>query len=147
MNTKRIARLKAALVRESKHTAVGALGEQLAAELFSQDYTVQHNRPGQHRGDLTIIDTNTGESYHVEVKTTRRCKSDKKWHFQLWKDGKTDHRHSDYVLLIAVHITGDVTLFLVPCQELSSIQHTSMEHPDKYAGKFACYRKRGALTL
>lgn len=146
MINRRIAQITRALARENKHTAVGALGEALAAELFARHYQVQHNLPGQHKGDLTIVDPETGESFHIEVKTARQSKG-KKWHFQLWKHKKTDHLNADYILLITVLKTGDAALFLVPESELRDVKHVSMRHPDHYSGKFTAFQQRGALTL
>jgi hypothetical protein len=147
MNNRRIASLKHQLCSQNRHTELGTLGEQLAAELFSRDYQVQHNLPGQHNGDLTLIHKRTGEILLVEVKTSQRGK-DRRWNFQLWKRRKTDHRHADYTLLIAVVGGGNVTFFLVPRHELNTVKKTCIpSNPDTYAGRLATYRQRGRLTL
>lgn len=127
--------------------ALGALGEQWARlKLESSGYAVRYERqPGQ--GDLTAVSRATGEIFHVEVKTARRC-SDKKWRFLLWKKNKQDHRQADIVLLLAVLPTGHVVPFVVPSVNLAKQRQAVItSHPNRYGGKLSAFRQRGRLIL
>lgn len=126
---------------------VGAAGEMTARLLFEKaGYAVR--RADQHNGDLTVIDTGTGESWNVEVKTSRKNR-DGKWRFKLIVAGHTSHHDADFVLLLAVLKSGRCVPFLVPVNVLAlQRQAVICSHPEKYAGKLAQYRqKAGALTL
>jgi len=94
--------------------ALGTLGEYAAMCLLrNAGYTVSNTRPGQHRGDLRVIDPETGEVLIVEVKTARQ-NSSKKWSFCLFREGKTDYRHADILIALAVLKSGDVIPFVIP---------------------------------
>lgn len=123
------------------HTAVGALGERTGWLLFEKaGYRV--SRPAEKgRGDLRVVDPQTGQAAYVETKTARRCK-DGKWRFTLVVKGHTDHRDADYVLLLAVLPSGQAIPFLVPIGALAD-QHQAVitSNPLSYAGKLAAYRR------
>ena len=70
--------------------AIGRLGEHLAYLLLEQcGYTCSFARKGQKRGDLRVVDTESGVIHRVEVKTARRGK-DRKWRFLLWKKNEQE---------------------------------------------------------
>jgi hypothetical protein len=129
--------------------AVGAHGEVLARHMLCRSgYEVATTGRGARRGDLLAIAPDTGEFWRVEVKTARRCK-DGKWRFTLVKNGHTDHRDSDVVLLLAVTITGHAVPFLIPVADiLNAWQITITSTPTEYTGKYARYRRQDyALKL
>lgn len=125
---------------------IGTAGEMTARLLFEQaGYAVR--LAGRNKGDLTIIDTGTGESWNVEVKTSRRNR-DGKWRFKLVKAGHTDHRYADYVLMLAVLKSGRCIPFLVPVAALENQRQAVIcSHPESYSGKLAQYRQIGRLKL
>ena len=127
---------------DTRHS-VGALGERIAANLLEKaGYSVSFTHPGERRGDLRVCNPTTGEVHHIEVKTARRGK-DGKWRFTLVKDGATDFRDSDFVLLLAVLKTGKTTLFFIPVPELGQRRQICItSHPESYAGLFCKYRTR-----
>lgn len=128
---------------------IGMAGE-LTARKMLEKAGYQVTRAPQLHGDLRAIDPTTGETWDVEVKTARRSK-DRKWRFTLvlqGKGGRTDHRHADVVLLLAVLKSGRCIPFLIPVSELlNQRQAVICSHPESYAGKLAQYRQTGSLRL
>lgn len=122
--------------------SLGTMGEMVARNLFLKaGYAVITTRDGEHRGDLVVIDQKTGERYQVEVKTSRRNR-DGKWRFTLWKKGCTDHRHSDFVVLLPVLKSGRVVPFIIPTADLEDKHHAVItSHPESYHGRLAVYRQ------
>lgn len=87
--------------------------------------------------DITALSPN-GKVINIEVKTARKNK-DGKWRFTLYKRNHTNHRVSDYVILIAIGQSSSI--FVIPTNDIkdrTSIAITS--NPKTYAGKFAAYR-------
>ncbi len=135
-------------ILDASHKTLGAIGESMAIlRLRSAGYHV--TMPGRyHQGDLHVVDTGTGKVSRVEVKTARRA-IDKRWHFTLYKqskDGQTDHKLSDFVILIA--LSERPVYFIVPTAILKG-QHqvTITSKPETYSGRLAKYRMSGALRL
>lgn len=128
--------------------AVGTLGETIIAyQLQRAGYDVSFTHPGQRRGDLRVIDTETGEVFAVEVKTSRRAK-DGKWRFTLYKAGHTDYRDSDYVVLCCAQPTGATVTFVIPQAALGQrSQLTITSNPIAYAGRWAAYRQDSQVSL
>lgn len=126
---------------DRSHTAVGLMGERwLLNQLERVGYSVSLTHPGERRGDLRVINPNTGEITLIEVKTARRGK-DGKWRFTLVKRGKTDHRRADYVALLAVTISGLVVPFLVPVAQIEhQRQAVITSYPLDYNGKLSPFR-------
>lgn len=92
------------------------------------------------RGDLRATNPLTGEVLYIEVKTARQGR-DKKWRFTLVKDGCTDYRDSDKVVLLAVLKSGDVVPFIIPVSEIPSRRQICItSHPASYTGWAASYR-------
>lgn len=128
-------------------TCVGQMGEMLAFKLFEQSgYEV--SSASKYKGDLKVIDTTTGETFNVEVKTARKAKSRRRWQFLLRKEGKQDHRHSDYVLLLPVLDSGTVIPFLIPTSVLADQRQCVITgHPRTTSGKLAVYRQGRELQF
>lgn len=122
--------------------AIGLMGEMIAKRLFeSACYSVITPQAGQHRGDLVVTDISTGEMLKIEVKTARRGK-DGKWRFTLWKKNHTNHRDSDYVVLLPVLKSGRVIPFVIPVSELENQKQAVItSHPENYAGRLSAYRR------
>lgn len=92
------------------------------------------------RGDLRAVNPDTGELLYLEVKTARQGR-DKKWRFTLVKDGCTDYRDSDRVILLAVLKSGEVVPFIIPVSEIPARRHICISsHPACYKGWAAAYR-------
>lgn len=130
---------------EQTARAVGMAGELYAAvALEKQGFEVSFTHPGEQRGDLRVVDPKTGVVWHIEVKTARRGK--RGWQFILRKDdkaGKTDCRHADFVILLAVMKSGRNVPFIIPVHEIGEQQKiTITSHPDVYEGKWAAYRRK-----
>ena len=133
---------------DMKRRAVGSAGEVMALMLLERSgYEVVTLPPSARRGDLLAISKATGESWRVEVKTARR-NADGRWKFNLVKDGHTDCKCSDVVLLLAILKTGRAVPFVISVThigKLRSIQFRS--HPLDYSGRWAKYRQGKTLML
>lgn len=127
---------------------IGALGELHAARLLEESgYQVSFTRLHEQRGDLRAIDCKTGQIFRIEVKTARCC-IDHKWRFTLYIPGRTDHRHSDVVMLLAIIESGRFISFVVPVSILKNQRQAVItSNPETYAGKLADYRLTGAIKL
>lgn len=138
----------ATALADRSRRGIGALGEKTAAHLLKQSgYVVSFCQVGQKRGDLRAVSTATGQVHQVEVKTARRGK-DGKWRFTLYLAGKTDHRHADVLMLLAVLESGNIITFVVPVAQITDKHHAVItSHPATYAGKLAAYRQQGAIAL
>ena len=124
---------------------IGAAGE-LTARLMFERAGYQVSTAAKLHGDLCCIDPDTGEMKHVEVKTARQAK-DKKWRFTLVSKG-TNHRHADFVLLLAALKSGRVIPFLIPVEAIANQRQAVIcSHPESYSGKLAQFRQMGALSL
>jgi hypothetical protein len=130
------------------HREIGAVGERWLCEtLERQGYRVAYGQLGKKEGDLRVIDVITGEVLKIEVKTARQCK-DGKWRFTLAKDGHTDHQHADMVALLAVMASGRVIPFVMPVEAVANQRQAVItSHPERYAGKLACWRVEGQINL
>lgn len=122
---------------------LGRLGEfTVWAALECAGYTV--NRARMFQGDLRAISPD-GVVFNVEVKTARPG-ADGKWRFSLFKQGCTDHRHSDVVVALAV-VGSRAVPFVVPAAQLPGRSCVITSDPQRYAGKLSVYRQEAALSL
>ena len=146
INPPRLPNLEIQLSDETRRS-IGALGELTAAAMLRKQ-GLHVEKASRRRGDLRVMNPETGEITYIEVKTARRGR-DKKWRFLLWKKNKTDHRHADKVLLLAVMRWGEVVPFVVPVDVLlRQKQCVICSDPRTYTGKLACYRQaRGEIRL
>lgn len=128
-------------VGEHSRVSLGAWGENVARNLLVRSgYAVQPS-PYGYPGDLLVKHRLTGELIILEVKTARRC-SDGKYRFTLWKDGHTDHRKADAVILLPVLESGRVVPFVIPVSFLAVYSQVSItSHPESYSGKLARFRQ------
>jgi len=129
--------------------ALGAVGELIAIDLLtSAGYHVRLSKAGRKRGDLTVIDPETGQTWLVDVKTARRS-TDGYFHYCLYKRNKTDYRYSDYVLLFAVNKAGATVGFLIPREDIKFATSLSLgKNARTYRGKWAQYRiNKGEFQL
>lgn len=120
------------------HVAIGLAGEVVIARAFeSNGYLVDISHD---RGDLHVIDSD-GVVHRVEVKTARKC-ADRCWHFNLFKKGSQDHRHSDFVVLLALGKMGAGVPFVIPINVLQDKVHIKLpSQPNAYKGYLAPYRQ------
>lgn len=105
-------------------------------------------RKGRHNeGDLHVVDRSTGQILYVEVKTAMRS-TDRKWRFTLFVRGKTDYRHSDVIVLLAVLDDFTYVPYAIPVPDLGSRSQLCItSHPATYAGWLAPYRLNPGANL
>lgn len=132
--------------KQSKHYDIGLAGEKLAIAMF-QDACYHARKPTYHGCDLSVVDPNTGEIFGVEVKTATRSECRNSWQFCLNKPKNTSLSHSAYVLLILIAEKGYFT-YLIPSDFFGKTKSFAItSHPEKYRGKVAPFRNRGALSF
>lgn len=138
----------------AKSQMLGRYGELHAAALLERlGYRVENVSSQAHCGDLRVVKPETGETWRVEVKTSRRVKTGCRshgWQFCLSKPGHTDHRNSDFVLLLAVRGSGAVVCFLIPTYALGKTAKIiiNSKSPLEYKGKWSPWRMPvNSLTL
>lgn len=119
---------------------MGALGEAFARIYFTLcGYAILPKQPKN--GDTRIVCPVTGVILNVEVKTAQMRK-DFKYSFHLSDPKRGDYRDSDYLFLICVSRTGNLTLYSVPCKDVvnqRTITIPHIKHLDKYTGRWAKY--------
>jgi hypothetical protein len=115
-------------------TQTGKLGEKYVCQLFT-NMGWESVLGGVN--DLTTIIN--GRSVNIEVKTANKNK-DNTWRFTLYKKDHTDHKTSDYVILVA--LTGySPVLFVIPTDHIKDRNTVAISsNPRTYTGKFAQYR-------
>lgn len=130
------------MLRNPKAHSVGLYGETILYNtLTDKGYTVCTTKPGEKRGDLRVVDPETGEVLTVEVKTSR--KGTEGWRFTLWKKKSQNHRHSDIVVLLAVCKVGLPIAFVIPTNDVRDLHSIRIpSHPMDYSGKYARYRQQ-----
>lgn len=132
--------------RQSAHYDIGFYGEKVAQALF-QDAGFKAWKPNSCHGvDLHVVDKKTGELVTVEVKTARMSERLKSWQFCLNKPKNCSSCNSAYVLLILIAEKGIFT-YLIPSSFFGKTKSFTISHPDKYRGKIAAFRNRGALSF
>ena len=131
---------------------IGNAGESFAyAEFERAGYAVARTGRGDQRGDLRVLDTDTGEVWRVKMKAMRR---DKYGHWQACLKRqtsarvKTDVSHSHYVLLLAFPKIGAPIPFLIPADALRGMKQIHFaSDPRSYAGKWAKFRQLDGLRM
>src|SRR3972149_4533713 len=84
------------MLNNPKAHSVGLYGEQILYNVLTdKGYEVCTPKSGEKRGDLRVIDPESGEVLAIEVKTSR--KGTEGWRFTLWKKNSQNHRYSDIV--------------------------------------------------
>lgn len=131
-----------------RRKALGCAGEIWVSEQLARaGWQVSFTREREHRGDLRAVHPMTGEILKIEVKTARQGK-DKKWRFTLVKQGCTDYRHADVLILLCALKSGHVVPFVIPVAEIPNRRQMCItSHPNSYAGDLARYRQTGGLSL
>lgn len=124
----------------------GFAGEYFARHTIQNSGYVVTIQREKKRGDLQVADIFTGECWKVEVKTARRRK-DGKWTFQVKGTGnaRTDYRHSDYVMLLAVIGGGKVASYLIPVSKLGTRNTITISNLN--AGKWTDYRVKEQVKI
>jgi hypothetical protein len=124
------------------------LGEFYAQSLLESDGFVVNQQSEKMRGDLQLIEPNTGELFNVEVKTAKRNKRGQ-FVFLLRKTGKTDFRHSDALVLLCCCKSGDIVPYILPTVILrpSRRQITIVQDPRTYAGMWANFRYKSIRAV
>jgi len=119
--------------------SVGMAGEiAIALALQERGYPVAANHKW---GDLQVWTKDMKKTAYIEVKTARRGK-DGFYNFTLRKDGCTDHRNADLIILVCLLKTGDAIPFVVPVTVLYEQKKCSItSDPWNYKGKLSPYRQ------
>jgi hypothetical protein len=113
---------------------LGQFGEDVVrSTLCSLGYDVQSARKGE-GGDLIA------GGLRIEVKTAAQNR-DGGYRFCLWKEGCTDHRKSDVVILLCCSSGGLITTFVLPSDALTNKEHLHIPRIRSYRGKYREYRK------
>ena len=141
--------LMAADASAAKRRVVGLYGELMAARLFeAAGYAVTTLRSRSRRGDLLVIDTSTGESFRVEVKTARQG-VDRKYRFVLMKRGHSDYRDAEFLLLMPLlPRSGKPVPFLIPVSAFP-FRTTAVIYgdPRETSGMWSPWRVDGRLKI
>jgi len=101
------------ILKNTGHNRLGAQGEiEIAAMLTEAGYKV---RPGYDGCDLVVVNKETGEMLHLEVKTAR--KTAKGFQFCLRKRDHTSVDLSDAIILVCVYSSGRIKTYCAkPCE-------------------------------
>lgn len=130
----------------------GQAGESYAYATFERaGYSVARVGRGDQRGDLRVVDMDTGIVYRVEVKAARRD-AQGRWQVCLKRQIKarvcTDAAHSDFVLLLAFPRVGSPVPFLIPVDHLQGMKQIALtSDPKTYTGKWSKYRVLDGLKM
>lgn len=115
------------------HNQLGRWGESYVwAELQHAGYDVQLPLKGDGY-DLLV------GGLRIEVKTAAQG-HDRRYRFCL-STKRSDHRHADVVILLAVSTAGLITSFVVPVEALTLKDNITLPKLRGYRGKYAEYRK------
>lgn len=139
-------------VNRASRKQFGTIGEQTAAAMFQQaGYEVSGIAHGDQRGDLLVVDTDTGECWRVEVKSMRRG-SEGRYQACLKRQIKarvcTDAAHSEFVLLLAFPRIGAPIPFLIPSAATQNRkQITISKDPLTYQGVWSQFRQMNGLKM
>lgn len=114
------------------HNQLGAWGESYVwQECRKAGFNVAVAHEG---GDLVV------NGLIVEVKTAAQG-HDQRYRFCLCKEGSTNHRRAEVVVLLAVANSGLVSVFVVPIEALTLKDNITIPKLRGYRGKYAEYRK------
>lgn len=137
------------VILEWIHTAtpqqLGKLGELIAMDwLTNTGYLVEASRGC----DMVAGDTQTRNIFRVEVKTARMS-ADGGYQFTLFKRDHTDHKISEFVVLLCVCPDGYIHPFVIPVAVLLMVSKIKIPtDPRVYRGQFAKYSNLpGTLSL
>lgn len=125
----------------------GSAGEFFARKMLERaGYAVERPKKCK-QGDLRVVDNNTGEFWNIEVKTARR-RPDGKFAFQLVGTGnaRTNCKHADYLMLVAVCGNGIVVTYLIPTRILARRKTITLPK-NLNRSKWADYRVKRTITL
>jgi hypothetical protein len=125
---------------------LGLAGELLVMDMLTANgYLVEV----AHGYDLTAGSTETHEIKKVEVKTARMS-ADGSYQFVLAKEGHTDHRRAEWLVLLCVTPDGEIFTYVVPVSAaMLQTKITIPTDPRKYRGHWQMYRQSapGMLVL
>jgi hypothetical protein len=124
---------------------LGVLGELIAVDwLTNTGYLVERARGC----DLIAGDTVPKDMYRVEVKTARMS-ADGTYQFVLFKRDHTDHKLSEFVVMLCVCPDGYIVAFVVPVSALLLVTKVTIPtDPRAYRGRFARYSNLpGTISL
>ena len=114
------------------HNALGRWGEEYVwRECRKAGLDVKVALDG---GDLVV------NGLRIEVKTASQG-HDLRYRFCLCKEGCTDHRRAEIIVLLAVANSGLVTVFVVPIEALTLKDNITLPKLRGYKGKYVEYRK------
>lgn len=124
---------------------LGLFGEAYVASILKRNgYIVSHTATvTRNRGDLRIIDTATGETHLIEVKTARKHHFKSRWEFCLNKSIKTKCTYSDIIVFLCIDDHENIFIYVCPAGFYSgTAQACICSHPIIYSGKLAIWRQQ-----
>lgn len=138
-------KLLMALIADCKPQELGVYGELIAMDwLVNTGYVAEHAKGC----DLIVGDVSTGKVHKVEVKASRMSQNGS-YEFNLFKRDHTDHKHSEFVVLLCFCPDGAILPFVIPVTAvLLTNKITIPTDPRSYTGRFAQYLNlSGTLSL
>lgn len=129
------------------NTSVGRYGEQYLCNLLTNNrYLVENVANLRHTGDLRVLDTQTGEIFHIEAKTAYQTAKGT-FKFCLNKQNHTSLSYSDFVILLCIDKHQNHYTYVIPTSLLFSQSLTITSHPTNYSGKYSSFIQRGAICF
>lgn len=132
-------------VLSCKPYELGLYGELIALDwLTNTGYLVERARGC----DLIAGEPETGKVFKVEVKASRMS-DDGSYNFSLYKRDHTDHRVSEFLVLLCVTPDGRIIPFVIPVSAALLITRIKIPtDPNHYRGQWAKYcNLPGTLSL
>lgn len=138
-------KLLMALIADCTPQELGVYGELIALDWLTETgYVAEH----ANSCDLIVGDTVTGKVHKVEVKASRMS-SNGSYEFNLFKRDHTDHKRSEFVVLLCFCPDGAILPFVIPATAiLMTNKITIPTDPRVYTGRFAQYLNlAGTISL
>lgn len=124
---------------------LGAVGELIALDWLTETgYLAEHARGC----DLIVGDPHTNKVRKVEVKASRMSENGS-YEFSLFKRDHTDHKRSEFLVLLCFCPDGAILPFVIPVSAVMLTNKITIPtDPRTYTGRFARYLNlSGTLSL
>lgn len=134
-----------ALIADCTPQELGAYGEIVALDWLTETgYLAEHAKGC----DLIVGDPFTNKVRKVEVKAARMSENGS-YEFTLFKRDHTDHKHSEFVVLLCFCPDGAILPFVIPVTAILLVNKITIPtDPRTYTGRFAQYMNlSGTLSL
>lgn len=131
------------ILRTTQRRVKGTIAEKMVETILNECGYHASRQPEKCKGDLWVRDIAGGENFRIEVKVATR-NTQGKYTFGLKKHdkfGMTDCGYSDFVILVAVTISGAPVFFVVPSDALNQQSVSICGNPHEYNGKLHKFRQ------